>query len=473
MEPLEQKAVDFIQDHALLAGTRRALLAVSGGADSIALLHVMHRLTSQGAIDVELLCAHVNHKLRGAAGDGDEAFVIRQARELGLSVVTGTIDVKACAQEHRLSIETAARQLRLDSLAEIARAHHCTAIVMGHQKDDNAETVLQRLERGTGLRGLGGIWPSRRAAHGVALVRPLLDCSRIEIIEYLRSRNLSWREDHTNTDCIYTRNRIRHRLLPALQARSDRLLVEELASLAASARKLHTRIADEAQAAAMRYVSFSGEEAGVRAAAMVGLSEPVGIELLRQMLTKLGLGERDLTRRHYRSLLALAGRVPAGRKVSLPDGFFAQRERDTIILRRPPGQRQQLPGPVGLRVPGTTRFGPYRIDARILDATRIELSAITNKTDPFIERLDFDSIKPPLTVRVRRPGDRFVPLGQRSEKKVGKFLTATKVPDNLRLRTFVIEDVETILWVCPLRISDRAKVTERTSIVLDLSITET
>ncbi len=472
MEPFERKVAGFIQDHALLAGTGRVLLAISGGADSIALLHVMHGLTSQGEIDVELLCAHVNHRLRAAA-DGDEAFVIRQAGELGLSVVTRAIDVKAYARDHRLSIETAARQLRLDSLTEIARAHHCTAIVMGHQKDDNAETVLQRIERGTGLRGLGGIWPSRRAADGVAFVRPLLDCSRIEIIEYLRSRNLSWREDHTNIDCIYTRNRIRHRLLPALQAGSDCLLVEELASLAASARKLHARISDEAQAATTRYVKLSGEEAGVDAAALSGLPEPVGIELLRQVLTRLGLGERDLTRRHYRSLLALAGRVSTKRKVSLPDGFSGQRERDTIILCRPSGQRQPLPGPVELRIPGTTRFGPYRIDAQILDAMRIEASAITNKTDPFVERLDFDCIKPPLTVRMRRPGDRFVPLGQHSEKKIGKFFTASRIPKNLRLRTFVIEDVEAILWVCPIRISDRVKVTEKTSIILALSITET
>ncbi|HPC94137.1 MAG TPA: tRNA lysidine(34) synthetase TilS [Sedimentisphaerales bacterium] len=472
MEPLEQKALEFVQNHALLAGVRRVLVAVSGGADSIALLHVMHRLTSQGAIGVELLCAHVNHKLRGAASDGDEAFVIGQARELGLPVVTGTIDVKGYAREHHLSIETAARQLRLDSLAEIARAHHCTAIATGHQKDDNAETVLQRIERGTGLRGLGGIWPSRRAADGVALVRPLLDCSRVEIVEYLRSRDLSWREDHTNTDCIYTRNRIRHRLLPALQAVSDSPLVEELASLAASARRLHARVAEEARTAATRYVSFGGEEAGVDAAALAGLPEPVRIELLRQMLTRLGLGERDLTRRHYRSLLGLAGGVPAGRKVSLPDGFFAQRNRNTVLLCRLPGPRQPLPDPVELRIPGTTRFGPYRIDAQILDTTRIEPSAITNETDPFIERLDFDSIKPPLTARMRRPGDRFVPLGQHREKKVGKFLTAARVPDSLRLRTFVIEDGETILWVCPLRISDRAKVTERTSVILDLRITE-
>jgi len=156
----------------------------------------------------------------------------------------------------------------------------------------------------------------------------------------------------------------------------------------------------------------------------------------------------------------------------LPGDFWAQRLRDTIVVRRPLRRGQQLPDPVELRIPGTTRFGSYRIDAQILDAGQIEPAAITGKKNPFQEYLDLGRIRPPLVVRPRRPGDRFVPLGQHSQKKVGKFLTATKVPDNLRSRAFVIEDVQAILWVCPIRISDRAKVTENTSIILDLSVAE-
>jgi tRNA(Ile)-lysidine synthase len=471
VRPLERKVADFVQSRALFARGGRILLAVSGGADSIALLHVMFRLRRKGIVADDLLCAHLHHGLRGGASDGDEAFVVEQAKELGLPIVARSLDVQRHACENRLSTETAARQLRLASLVEIARQEGCSSVALGHQMNDNAETVLQRLERGTGIRGLGGIRPSRLAGEGLAFVRPLLCCSRQEIVQYLRGRNLSWREDHTNADCTYTRNRIRHRLLPLLQEASEGSLMEELAGLSGSAARLHDKIAWEASTAIERHARLSGSRATIHAKALAALPEAVAVEVLRQLLTRMGLGERDLTRRHYRGVVELARRDQAKTRMSLPGDFCALREHDAIVLRKPIPHGQERLDPLEVRVPGTTDFGPYRIEAQILDRTRIEKRAIADK-DPFREYLDFDRVHLPLVARTRRPGDHFVPLGQRSEKKLGKFLTAAKVPDDRRRRTFLIEDTEIILWLCPIRISDRAKVTEQTSIVLDLTVTE-
>ena len=471
MQPLERNVADFVQDNDLFAGVGRILLAVSGGADSIALLHVMGRLTQRRVIPAELLCAHLNHGLRGADADGDEAFVVRQARELDVPVITRAIDVRAHAHEHRLSLETAARQQRLDALAEIARECNCPSIATGHQKNDNAETVLQRLERGTGLRGLAGIRPSRRGGDGLTFVRPLLCCSRCEIVAYLHSRDLTWREDHTNADCVHTSNRIRHHLLPVLQAECSGSLVDDLAALSVSAGRLYDRVAREAAVAIEQHANCDGTTATIDATALAGLAEPIAVELLRQLLTALGLGERDLTRRHYGGLLALAGRRRAKRRLSLPDGFCAQRESSEVVLRRPTPQGRDLPGPVELCVPGATQFGPFCITAQVLDATPMDSAAIAARSDPSLECLDFDRVRLPLVARARRVGDRFVPLGQQRVRRLGKFLTAARVPGGVRSRTFLIEDAGRILWVCPVRIGEHAKITDKTRRILELRVT--
>jgi len=161
MLEFEQKVADFIRSNELPGSADKILLAVSGGADSTALLYAMRALSSKNVFGAKLLCAHINHQLRGAEADSDEDFVIAQAAELKLAVTTKRVDVRGFAGRNKLSIETAARKLRIINLIEIARANNCEAIATAHQKNDNAETILQRLTRGTGFRGLGGIWPMR------------------------------------------------------------------------------------------------------------------------------------------------------------------------------------------------------------------------------------------------------------------------------------------------------------------------
>jgi tRNA(Ile)-lysidine synthase len=157
----ENKVADFIRAHALSGPADKILLAVSGGADSTGLLHLMCTLKVMRVVDGELMCAHLNHQLRGSEADADEDFVTRQAGGLNVPVITRRLDVRGFADRNKLSIETAARELRIKALVDIAKANGCDVIATGHQKNDNAETVLQRLSRGTGFRGLGGIWPRR------------------------------------------------------------------------------------------------------------------------------------------------------------------------------------------------------------------------------------------------------------------------------------------------------------------------
>jgi tRNA(Ile)-lysidine synthase len=247
MLEFEKKIADFIKANDLFCSKDRVLLAVSGGADSIALLYTIYALKNQKVLDIELFCAHINHQLRAAEADTDERFVVAQTTNLNLPIVTKRMDVRGFAYQNKLSIETAARKLRIESLLDIAKANNCNRIATGHQKNDNAETVLQRMSRGTGFRGLGGIWPIRIFDNKIKFVRPLLCVTRDEIIQYLHQQNLKWQTDHTNADCTYRRNYIRHRLLPALQKQSESCLVEQLFNLSQSAQRFYNLVCSRAE----------------------------------------------------------------------------------------------------------------------------------------------------------------------------------------------------------------------------------
>jgi tRNA(Ile)-lysidine synthase len=473
-DQLEEKVAEFIRRHGLFAGAGGILLAVSGGADSIALLHILVALRTQGWIEPDLVCAHINHQLRGPASDADEQFVIEQASQLGVPVVSRAVDVRGCARTHGLSIETAARQLRLTNLGEIAQSRQCTWVCTGHQRNDNAETVLHRLWRGTGLRGLAGIRPVRWVGN-LRLASPLLCVTRQEIVQYLQRRQRRWREDQTNADIAYTRNYIRHRLLPLLQQEAQGCLVEELSELAASALKLRDRVEREAEEAWSKFVEPGDGKVMIHALGMASLPEPVAVELIRKALQSMAAGESDMAQAHYRGILQLARRNVGGKEVSLPNGLFARREGEQVILSpERPACRVGLAPPnsdsTTLPTPGTIRCAGHEIEARVLQRNEMDTTGIGGDKSRFVEYLDLDRVSQPVVVRTRRPGDRFQPLGMTAEKKIGKFLTTAKTPHDLREQILIFADREKIVWVCPIRISEQAKVTQCTQHILQLIV---
>ena len=471
----EKNIAGFAKKNELFCSADKILLAVSGGADSITLLHIMQRLKAEGLFTSSSVCAHINHQLRGAEADADEEFVIAQAHSLSLPIETRRIDVLGFAHENKLSIETAARQLRLESLLDIAKADNCNCIATGHQKNDNAETILQRLARGTGFRGLGGIWPKRFFADDIKFVRPLLCVSRDEILQYLNKRNLKWRVDHTNYQCTYRRNFIRHRLMPALQRDCNNSIVEQLFSLSQSARRFYDLVCEAAENVWPKLVDCSGDELKLDLEIFSNQPEPVKIELIRKSLTSLGSKERDLSRQHYEKVLQLAKQNASGRKIELPNGFTVRHEYQTLIFERPVRKTptaEHINGSVTLKVPGKTRFGNYIIEATIFEADGPDIEKFKVEKNKSIEWFDFDKLKLPLVIRSRKAGDRFWPLGLAGEKKLGKFVTAAKVPHKLRRKMLVIADAEKVIWLWPIRISEKAKITSETQRILQLQITD-
>lgn len=450
----------------------KILLAVSGGADSTALLYAMCAIKAENGLGGDILCAHINHQLRGSESDGDEAFVIAQAEKLNLTVITKRLDVRRFARKNKLSIETAARNLRIESLLDVAQANDCKWVVTAHQKDDNAETVIQRLVRGTGFRGLGGIWPVRKFADGVGFVRPLLCVSRGEIVEYLRGRNLKWREDRTNIDCTYRRNYIRHRLLPALQQQCTGPIVEQLSELARSAQKFYSLVCSSAEKIWPQLADCAADNVTLDLKNFSAQHPAVKIEIVRRSLIHLGSGERDLTHQHYEKVLHLARQKTSGKQIELPDGFTVLRESGELIFARAKGIEERISKSIELEVPGQTRFGRYLIEAVTFETERKKFGKFNARKTNFVEWFDLDKVSLPIVVRSREQGDRFVPLGLRGEKKVGKFLTAAKAPREIRKEVLIVADAEKIIWVCPVRIGEQAKVTSETRKILRLQVAD-
>ena len=478
MLEFEKKVAGFIKANELFSSSDKILLAVSGGADSIALLYAMWALKTENILSAELHCGHINHQLRGAEADLDEDFVIAQAAKLKLPVMTKRIDVRGFARVNKLSIETAARNLRIESLLDIARTNNCSRIATGHQKNDNAETVLQRLARGTGFRGLGGIWPMRAFDGNIRFVRPLLCVTRDEIIDYLEQRNLKWRIDYTNADCTYRRNYMRHRLLPALQQQCNSSIVEQLFSLSQSARRFYSSVCRHAENVWPKLADSADDKVVMNLGKFLSEPPAIKVELIRRSLTVLGSGERDLTQRHYEKILCLTEQNASGKKIELPGSFVVRREYGNLIFTRCEKRshyNKQIGKSVELEVPGRTQFGQYLIEAIIFEAKEQKYLApsFTGGFVPqFIEKFDLDKLEPPIFVRPREAGDKFWPLGLPAEKKVGKFLTSAKVPQELRRKILIVTGCEKIIWVWPIRISEKAKITSDTRRILQLQITD-
>ncbi len=472
LKDLRQKVADFIQAERFFSAGDKVLIAVSGGADSTALLHIMAGLVTDGVLPVEVCCAHINHQLRGDDAQRDEDFVVEQCRRLDLPLIKERIDVRGYAGREKLSIESAARKLRIDCLLEIAGRQDCSCIATAHQKNDNAETILHRLIRGTGFRGLGGIWPVKEFTGGIRFVRPLLCVSRAEILEYLNERKLEWCEDRTNLDCSYRRNFIRNRLLPALQQDCTDNIVERLDELAKTARRFHSLICETADAIWSDVVTAQEGNMTLDVDSISSQPPEVKVEIIRRALADLDSGEQDVTQRHYNDILRLSqGETVA--KLQLPNNIEVRRQGSQIVFvhsRKSETIKTTAAEPVILKVPGDAKYSDVLIRAETLEYDAVSFKKFRMDKSSDVEWFDLDKVQLPLCVRGRQNGDRFVPLGMAGGKKLGKFLTAEHVLQKVRQNVIVVADAEKIIWLCPVRISERTKVTEDTKRVLQISI---
>ncbi len=457
-----------IQSQGLLDDCGRVLLAVSGGADSVAMAHALARLRTEGRLQCEFVIGHINHCLRGTESDADETFVRQLGDRLGISVVTERVDVPQYARSHKLSIETAARRCRLTCLAGMAKKHNCVRIATAHHADDQAETVIFRLMRGTGFRGLCGIHPVSSVFSGV-FVRPLLTTSRDEIMNYCRHNDLTWREDASNQNWAFTRNRIRHGLLPAFSSGPN--FTESLTKLTQSAQKLQKQLDKTVETMQPHCIENAG---GHKVVWEQGVLQdcPVWIfyEIIRQSLLTLGAGLRHYSQAHFETIREMTGQSRA--KADFP-GYVEVCVKDgKVILTRTdrPADFVIPDKELKLEIGQSVEFGPWKITSKLLDRDSVDYDKFMESKDLHVEWFDAAKITGPLTVRCRRDGDRFGPIGGKGTKKVARFLQDGQFDTQIRQTAVIIEDTEKILWLAPIRMAEPVKVNRETTQILEIQV---
>lgn len=468
MHPLTRNVARLIENRNLFPGGTTCVVAVSGGPDSMALLHLLSEMAAGRGLS--LVVAHVEHGLRPHEAAHEAALVKEAAARLGWPVAHTVLEVREHARRHGLSIEHAARDLRYGFLREVAMRHRAGRIAVGHTADDQAEEVLLRLIRGSGRAGLSGMALLREEL----VVRPLLAVSRGELLDYLATRRIPFCEDSSNRDRRYLRNRIRLDLLPLLAEQFNpaiRATLRETAAILNAEEELLTAWSDTACARVIRE-----EQDGAGRQLVLDLAgfaaEPLALQ--RRMLeSACWRMESRPSFRQVEQLRRLATDGREGGALHLAQGLRAVREAGRLVLSHPQG-RQAARGnlsPCSGQPSYAVLIPEPGIHAVAAIGAQVEIALLDGRPDPKTLGtkaicLDGDGVEFPLTVRPFRPGDRFHPLGAPGSKKVGDFFTDQKIPPKQRGLFPVLEDRHGIVAVLGLRPDHRVALGSRTRRVL-------
>src|SRR5665648_238414 len=411
---LEEKILQTIKKFDMLSFNDRVLIGISGGPDSVTLLQVL--LSLKKRYNLSFFIAHLDHMLRGEESDEDANFVKNLAQESGLPCEVKSCNLTEIVQKEHLSIEEAARKCRYKFYSETAKKFEVNKIALGHNADDQVETVMMRFLRGSGLEGLMGIPPVRGK-----IIRPLIECSREEIEEYCKENKIEYRVDSSNKEIVYFRNKIRLELFPLLSEGYNKTIKD---------------IKGDLYSIIFRHNN----------------------EILK--LTEYQLGEKEIYLPDNLMVKKIYNKIMIYKKSVSKD----QTERIPI------------PWEYDILIPGKTeiKFLGIKVEIKKLDSADIKSSLYFTKKKPkgeFLEFIDYNKVKLPLKLRNRRSGDKFYPLKMKGLKKVKDFFIDNKIPKSHRdLIPILVDSEDQIIWIMGMRLDDRVKINSNTKKVLCIKI---
>lgn len=456
-----EKVNQTIINYQMIEANDSILVGVSGGVDSVVLLDILVKL--RPVYNLTIFVAHLNHGLRGKAADEDEAFVVNLAEKYNVKVYTKKEDMLAYADANKISSEEAGRVLRYAFFDEIMQREKIQKIAIAHNKNDQAETILMRIMRGTGLDGIVGIKPVNGR-----IIRPLLFCSRAEIEAFESTEKLNHREDDTNKENIYTRNTIRNQLIPQLENLYNPNLVEGLS-------RMGQLLADDLEIIEnqleeiLQKIAFQRQEKMVSFNRKVFLDLSLGLKrrVLRHAIQSIQGDLVNIEEKHIHNMIQLISQGKTGKEIHLTNGWIAKNNYDFFEISQPSEKYANYE--FELEIGKKQSFGTFEIETFVEDKIKIDFYT----KDIFLKFFDYDRIKSSLKVRNRRPGDRIVPLGMKGSKKIKDLFIDEKVASDKRNQIPLIVCGDEIVWVVGYRIGDGFKVSEQTKKVLVVKYNET
>ena len=459
---LYRKIISYIEDNKLIKSGDRILVALSGGPDSICLLNILFELKEE--LNIDIGAAHINHLLRGEDAFKDEEYVIKICKEIGIPYFLTRVDINNYSKEHKLSSELAGRQVRYDFFEEIMKKEGYNKIATAHNANDQAETILFRLMRGTGLEGLGGIKASRDGK----IIRPILCLSRQEIEEYIELKNLKPRIDKTNFEKIYNRNKIRLDILPYMKENFNEDIIQTLNRMSVLLQKDNEFLEKLALNSYKKYC-IEEDDYFIIKEGIFKEEKPIITRVLRHAVTKYSKSNYDFEMKHINEIFSLSQKN-SGKVVDLPNGIYAENIYGDIYIKNKKNKCNTNNKEEKISISKDeinnkiVNFGQFIIEFSVTDND--QRNTVSLNQDNLVQCFDFDKINDNILIRKRINGDKIVPLGMNGTKKLKDIFIDMKIPKEERDSIPILCFGEKIAWIIGIRISEEYKVINQSKNIL-------
>lgn len=439
------------------------VVGVSGGPDSVCLLHVLHSLSN--LLNIKLYPIHINHMLRGDNARGDEEYTERLCKELGLTLSTVCIDVAAFARENGMSIETAGREVRYKEFDDYAKRVKAEKIAVAHNKNDQAETVMMHIIRGSGLAGLIGMEYKRGS-----IIRPLLDIGREEIEMYCNEVKLTPRTDESNLQGEYARNRVRLELFPYIDKSFGADITRSLCRLSELATDDDSFIEQCALEAYEHCLSNKpSKQAEFDIASLKQLHPAILGRVLKRAITDVSGDIDGIGRIHYKMLSDLIDAGKTGSVAELPNGIRGLISYGVLKIYIYNENKKSIAFDKQIVIPGSTIIEQTgdMVSASVVKRQAVD-KCVPVSYNSLVQLFDYDTINMGINLRSRRAGDIFKPIGSNGTKKLKEYFIDIKIPKDQRDEIPLLCVENEVIWIVGYKISDKFKVTENTSNILKI-----